>query len=424
MRLGWNVCLLALVSVVFATLGLYPGLAARYGLPATKWVQSKELKLGLDLRGGARLTLDVDAEPALDAAAREEVVDLTQRAVARRIDELGIMEPTVVRQGRTNRLIIELPGVTDLDRAWEVLGTTGVLEFRLVEDGPGSPPVVTGRDIRSARPSADEYGRPAVAFTLTEGAGRRFGEVTAANLGRNLAVVLDGKVESVAVIESRITTDGQIRGSFTPDAAADLAAVLRAGALPAKVTPAGQTTVGPSLGADSIRSGIAASVAGLLLVAGFMVAFYGAWGVNAAATMVVNLMILVGLMAYAEAVLTLPGIAGLILTIGMGVDSNVLVFERIKEELAAGQSRRAAVKAAFDRVFLTLLDTHVSALVAAACLFQVGSGAIRGFAVTLTLGLISNLFTSTFASRTLFELAHALRARSTRNPIPPRPRPQ
>lgn len=244
MRLRWKVGALVLVSLLFAVLGIYPGLAARYGLPAPGWLMSKQLKLGLDLRGGARLILQVDPDPTLDAAAREEMIDQTRRAIARRIDELGVMEPTVVRQGRGNRLVVELPGVTDLERARRILGTTGVLELRLVDEGQASPVVVTGREIRTARPSADEYGRPAVAFTLTEDGGRRFGEVTAANVGKSLAVLLDGKVESVAVIESRITTDGQIRGSFTPEAAANLAVVLRAGALPAKVTPLGQNMVG------------------------------------------------------------------------------------------------------------------------------------------------------------------------------------
>jgi len=225
--------------------------------------------------------------------------------------------------------------------------------------------------------------------------------------------VLDGQVESVATIEARISSSGQIRGSFTPDDVADLAVVLRSGALPTTVTHLGQATIGPSLGADSIRAGVAASIGGLVLVGAFMVMFYGWWGVNAVIAMLINLTILLGLIAYVGVALTLPGIAGLILTIGMGVDSNVLVFERMKEELATGQSASGAVRAAFSRVFVTLLDTHVAALLAAACLFQFGTGAIRGFAVTLSLGLISNLFTSTFVSRTLFELAHRRRAGAT-----------
>jgi preprotein translocase subunit SecD len=272
---------------------------------------------------------------------------------------------------------------------------------------------VTGGDIRSARPDTDEYGMPAVTFTLSEDAGRRFSEATAANVGQRLAVVLDGQVQSVATIETRISSSGQIRGPFTREDVADLAVILQSGSLPTTVTHLSQNTIGPSLGADSIRAGVAASIGGLVLVAAFMVLFYGWWGVNAVIAMLVNLTILLGFMAYVEAVLTLPGIAGLILTIGMGVDSNVLVFERMKEELIAGQSPRGAVRAAFSRVFVTLLDTHVAALLAAACLFHVGTGAIRGFAVMLSLGLVSNLFTATFVSRTLFELVHGRPHRPT-----------
>jgi preprotein translocase subunit SecD len=273
------------------------------------------------------------------------------------------------------------------------------------------PAIVTGADIRSARPSTDEYGMPAVTFTLSEDAGHRFGEATAANLGRRLAVVLDGQVESVAIVESRISSSGEIRGPFTREDVSGLAVVLQSGALPTSVTHLSQNTIGPSLGADSIRAGMAASIAGLVLVAAFMVMFYGWWGANAVMAMLVNLTILLGLVAYVGSALTLPGIAGLILTIGMGVDSNVLIFERMKEELAAGQPFRGAIRAAFDRVFVTLLDTHVAALLAAGCLFQFGTGAIRGFAVTLSLGLVANLFTSTFVSRTLFEFVANLPAR-------------
>ena len=433
-RLRWRVIAVCAVTGLFAALGLV-----------------RQLKLGLDLKGGTQLVLRVEVDDAPDPSLREEAIEQTRLALARRIDELGVMESTIVRQGRgSDRLVVELPGVTEVARARQVIGATGVLEFRIVEAGPaparealttgaGSPSIdvfpearrstphaagqtfyalrrpaiVSGRDIRSARPGTDEYGMPVVTFTLSEDAGRTFSEATAANVGQRLAVVLDGKVQSVATIETRIASSGQIRGSFTREDVTDLAVVLRSGALPTTVTYLSQNTIGPSLGADSIRAGVAASIGGMVLVAVFMVIFYGWWGVNAVIAMVVNLTILVGLLAYVGAVLTLPGIAGLILTIGMGVDSNVLIFERMKEETAAGQSNRAAVRAAFSRVFVTLLDTHVAALIAAACLFQFGTGPISGFAITLSLGLISNLFTSTFVSRTLFELAQSRVARPT-----------
>ena len=205
-------------------------------------------------------------------------------------------------------------------------------------------------------------------------------------------------------IEGRITDDGPIYGSFTTQEVNDLSLVLRSGALPASMSYLEERVIGPTLGADSIRSGVLASLAGLVLVVLFMLAYYKLSGINAVVAMVCNLIILLGLMAYLGAAMTLPGIAGFILTMGMGVDSNVLIFERIKEELAAQRGARAAVKASFDRVFLTLLDTHVTSLIAAAFLFQFGTGPIRGFATTLTIGLLTNLFTSIFVSKTLFEL--------------------
>jgi preprotein translocase subunit SecD len=263
---------------------------------------------------------------------------------------------------------------------------------------------VTGRDIRTARSSLDENNQPAVSFTFGTEGGRKFGNVTGENIGRQLAIILDGRVQSAPRIDSRITTDGRITGSFTADETADLALKLRSGALPARLDYLQEQTIGPSLGADSIRSGFYASAVGLLLVVGFMLVYYKLSGVNAAIALVFNLIILLGLMAYIGAVMTLPGIAGFVLTMGIGVDSNVLIFERIKEELEAGHGVRASMNAGFNRVFWTLVDTHVAALISAAFLFNFGTGPIRGFAVTLALGLASNLFTSIFVSKTLFEL--------------------
>jgi len=263
---------------------------------------------------------------------------------------------------------------------------------------------VTGRDLRSARPSLDENNRPAVSFSLnTEGA-RKFGKVTGDNVGRELAIILDGRVQSAPRIDSRITSEGRISGSFTQEEVQNLSLILRSGSLPASLTYLEERTIGPSLGADAIRSGIIASVVGLLLVIAFMLVYYRLSGVNAVAALLFNLIILLGLMAYVGAVMTLPGIAGFVLTMGIGVDSNVLIFERIKEELESQRGVRASINAGFARVFLTLLDTHIAALISAAFLFQFGTGPIRGFAVTLSVGLMSNLFTSTFVSKTLFEL--------------------
>jgi len=246
-----------------------------------------------------------------------------------------------------------------------------------------------------------------VGFTLNNEGAAKFGRVTQDNIGRQLAIILDGKVQSAPVIQSRITDEGRISGGaggFTTDEVQNLSLMLRSGALPASLTYLEERTVGPTLGADSVRAGVYASVAGLALVALFMLAYYKVTGINAIVSVALNLVILLGFMAYIGATMTLPGIAGFILTIGMGVDSNVLIFERIKEELATGKGVRQSIAAGFDRVFLTILDTHVASLISAAFLFQFGTGPIRGFATTLTFGLLSNVFTAVFVSRTLFEV--------------------
>jgi preprotein translocase subunit SecD len=274
-------------------------------------------------------------------------------------------------------------------------------------------PAVTGRDLRSARPSVDEHNQPAVSFALNNEGGRTFGAMPAANIGRPLAIMLDGRVRSAAIIEGRITTDGSIHGRFTQAEAQDLAVILRAGALPVPLTSLGEHKIGASLGQDAIRAGSIASVVGLLVVVAFMLLYYKWSGVNAVVALIVNLIILLGSMAYVGAVMMLPGIAGLVLTMGIGIDSNVLIFERIKEELEAGKGVRSSINAGFSRVFLALLDTHIAALIAAAFLFQFGTGPVRGFAVTLSIGLAANLFTSTFVSKTLFELALAVRKNVT-----------
>jgi preprotein translocase subunit SecD len=265
-------------------------------------------------------------------------------------------------------------------------------------------PVVSGRDLRNARPTLDENNLPAVSFSLNAEGARKFGDFTQANVGRQLAIILDNRVFSAPTIETRIAGEGRITGSFTNQEAQDLSLILRSGALPASMDYLEERTVGPTLGADSIRAGVTASLGGLVLVVLFMLGYYKLTGVNAVVSIVVNLLILLGLMAYLGATMTLPGIAGFILTIGMGVDSNVLIFERIKEELATAKGVRAAVNAGFDRVWWTIVDTHVSSLIAAAFLFQFGTGPIRGFATTLTIGLLANVFTAVFVSRTLFEL--------------------
>ncbi len=394
---------------------------------------------------GGRYTFTM--KPNIVVTLQQQAVEQARQTIERRVNDLGVAEPNIALQGNDgDQILVQLPGVTDVDRAKEIIRSTGLLELKMVEQGPfpsreavlqannnATPQdmdivsgtdaaggvgaattsyflvrhvaAVTGRDLRNARPTLDENNQPAVSFSLNNEGARKFGKVTGENVGRQLAIIMDGHVQSAPRIESRISDEGRITGSFTQQEAQDLALVLRSGALPASLTYLEERVVGPSLGADSIRSGVIASVVGLLLIVAFMLIYYRLSGVNAIVALIFNLIILLGLMAYVGATMTLPGIAGFVLTMGIGVDSNVLIFERIKEELEAQRGVRAAINAGFDRVFWTLVDTHVASLISAAFLFQFGTGPIRGFAVTLSVGLLSNLFTSIYVSKTLFELA-------------------
>jgi SecD/SecF fusion protein len=419
----------------------YPPAADRLGLGGPAFLLEKRLTLGLDLRGGVEFVLRANVDEALAAASgltRDEIVEQAKRAIDRRINELGVVEPWIAVQGaERDEIMVQLPGFTDVARARQVLGTTARLEWKLVDGGPASSREalltggvapsgteivaavtgtdyyrlrstveVSGRDIRQARAIRNDNGLPAVAFTLAPDGASRFAELTARMVGRQLAIVLDGAIQSAPVIQNPIAGgEGTIEGAFTPEEAGDLALLLRSGALPVSMTYLGGQYVGPTLGAQSIRAGVLAAAAGFVLVAAFMLIYYRRAGLNAVWSVLANLVVLLGAMATLGAALTLPGIAGLILTIGMGVDSNVLIYERIREELRAGRPVRHAVRLGFDRVFRTLLDTHVASLVAAAFLFQFGSGAVRGFATTLTLGLLANVFTAVVVSRTLFEVA-------------------
>lgn len=374
---------------------------------------------------------------------RAEAVTQAIQTIERRVNELGVSEPTVAPYGSTgDRIIVELPGVSNTARAKDIIGKTALLTLNLVEDGPaadqqslltkynGQVPAdmnlvggqasrtdpsasfylvkkvaaVTGRDLRTARQTLDEFNQPAVSFTLNSEGVSKFSTITAANVGRSLAIILDNRVVSAPNIEGPINQpEARITGRFTSQEADDLALILRSGALPASLTYLDTREVGPTLGKDSIRAGITASIIGLGLVTLFMLVYYKLAGINAFVSVALNLLILLAFMSYLGAVMTLPGIAGFILTIGMGVDSNVLIFERIREELDNKKGARQAVSAGFDRVFLTIIDTHVASLISAAFLFQFGTGPIRGFATTLFFGLLSNVFTAVFVSRTMFE---------------------
>jgi preprotein translocase subunit SecD len=383
------------------------------------------------------------------AAIKETTMQQSLETIERRINALGLTEPTIQIHGRNdNEILVQLPGEGDPSRAKAVIQAGGQLELRLVEDpspypsqtaalaahGGVLPPgtelvpgrsdsrnpsqdagevwyilsrsaVVTGRDLRSATENrnTNNPGQWQVNFTLSSEGARRFGPFTEQNVHRQMAIVLDHRVYSAPVINSRIDDQGFIEGNFSEASAHDLALVLRAGALPASIKYLEERTVGPSLGADSIRHGVQASVLSLLVVMIFMLFYYRMSGGNAVLALILNLVILMAVLAAFGAVLTLPGIAGVILTIGMGVDSNVLVFERIREELRNGKSPASAVQAGFDKAFLTIIDTHVTTVVSAFFLFLFGTGPIRGFAITLTIGLIANVFTAIYVSKTIFE---------------------
>jgi preprotein translocase subunit SecD len=264
-------------------------------------------------------------------------------------------------------------------------------------------PVVAGSDFRSADPGVDQNGLRDVRFTLTNEAGDKFWDYTSANVGHSMAVVLGGRVREVANIKSAIRDSGEIEGSFSPDEVEILSKMLRTGSLPASLNYLEDRTIGASLGADSVREGVTAAIVGMLVVMGFMLVYYRGSGINADLALVLNLVILLGFMGYSTATLTLPGIAGVILTIGMGVDSNVLIFERIREEIRAGKAAAAAVDQGFAHAWVTIVDTHVTTIVSAAILFLFGTGPIKGFATTLTVGLLANLFTAVFVSRVIFD---------------------
>jgi preprotein translocase subunit SecD len=389
--------------------------------------------------------------PSEVARIQEVTMSQSLETIERRINALGLTEPTIQLHGRKdNEILVQLPGEGDPERAKAVIQAGGQLELMLLVDPtpypsqaeglarhggilpPGTellkerpeshirqnpndtsenwylvqrPPVVTGRDLRSATENrnSDMPGQWQINFVLSNEAAKRFGPFTEQNRGRQMAIVLEHQVYSAPTIQSRIEDQGRIDGNFSQDAAHDLALVLRAGALPASIKYLEERTVGPSLGADSIRHGVQASILSLLVVMVFMVFYYRLSGVNAVLALIINLVILLAALAMFGAVLTLPGIAGVILTIGMGVDSNVLVFERIREELRNGKSAAAAVDAGFSKAFLTIIDTHVTTVVSAFFLFIFGTGPIKGFAITLTIGLIANVFTAIYVSKTIFQ---------------------
>jgi len=384
--------------------------------------------------------------PAEVKEIRTNSVSQAVETIRNRIDQFGVREPQIVAEGE-DRIVVQLPGVKDQQRAIELIGKTALLEFKLVDEGAsveealkGNLPegdqllyvknvdsrtgrltktpivlkrraVLTGDSIKTARVNfQSQQGGAYVALSFDNRGARIFDRVTAENVKRRLAIVLDDTVYSAPVIQERISGgEAQITGSFTPEEASDLAIVLRAGSLPAPVKIIQNVSVGPSLGHDSIEQGIRAAIIGAILVVGFMLVYYRLAGAIADGALLFNILFLLAGMAALQATLTLPGIAGIILAIGMAVDSNVLIFERIREELRSKKTVRASIDAGYDKAFYTVVDSHVTTLITAVILFQFGTGPIKGFAVTLSMGVAINLFTALVCTKVVFDYLNAKR---------------
>jgi preprotein translocase subunit SecD len=400
-----------------------------------------------DITGGSQNTWTMAMKPSALNDLKNKAVTQAIDTIRNRIDALGVSEPTIEPHGLGQyQILVQLPGVDDSGRVKDIMQSTAMLEIKQMTDGPypseeaarqakgGIVPAdsillpgqcangpeqtwcfvsrvsaVSGKDLRDAQASTDQNGQPSVTFSLTGEGGQRFYSFTSGHVGDNLAVVLDNKVQEVASIKEPIRDQGSISGGhMNEQQAKDLSMVLRSGALPASIKYLQEETVGPSLGTDSIRSGVRAAVVGMVAVLIFMLVYYRGAGINADVALIMNLIILLGFLGWSSiagvnVALTLPGIAGVILTVGMGVDSNVLIFERIREELRNGKTPPSAVDQGFSHAWITIVDTHVTTIVSAAILFIFGTGPVKGFATTLTFGLLANLFTAVFVSRFIFD---------------------
>lgn len=431
-----------------------------------------KIRLGLDLRGGSHIVLQCVSTP--DAPVTEDAVSRVLEILRNRVDQFGVAEPVIQRAGN-DRILVQLPGVKDPQAAIEILGRTAMLEFKDVEDvGPQRPiepqrrnylseeeykgaveryqealkaynealkefekrakekegltvsverdtgriyllgkTWLTGGYLRDARTSFDRFGAPAVSLEFNSEGAKIFEEATRKNVGRQLAIVLDGNVISAPVVQEVIPEGkAQITGRFTLEEAQRLAILLRAGALPVKVEVAENRSIGPTLGQDSIRRGLKAGLVGGLLVFLFMVIYYGVMGFIADLALIANVLLVFAALAGLEATLTLPGLAGIVLNIGMAVDGNILIFERIKEELREGKTIRAAIDAGFRKAFRTIFDANITTLIATVVLFYFGSGPIKGFAVTLSLGTIISMFTAIVVTKSILDVLVSLKVKA------------
>ncbi len=381
----------------------------------------------------------VTLKPVAIQYLKDQAVDQSVETIRNRVDGLGVAEPIIQRQGK-EWIIVELPGVDNPDRVQNLIKQAAVLEWKMVKAGPaedeatllkdyggkvpddmdalkGDPKrkaqgwylvskvaTVTGQDLRMVRRSVDEWNSPAVAFSLKPDGAKRFEVATGENVGKMMAIILDNRIQSAPVINTRISGDGIIQGNFTVEEAEDLVLLLKSGALPAGIKTLENRTIGPSLGADSVRAGLLAFMIAVLSVMTFMIIYYKFSGANAIIALILNVIILIGALAYFRATLTLPGIAGIILGIGMAVDANVLIFERIREESALGKSIMNSISLGFSRAFSAIFDSNLTTVISAIFLFQFGTGPIRGYAVTLIISLAANMFTAVFVSHWIFDV--------------------
>lgn len=373
----WRLVGIAILAVVCAL--------AIYKLP---------MNLGLDLRGGTRMVLE--ARDTDTVKADEDAVVRAKEVIERRVNQLGVAEPVIYRQG-AKRIVVELAGVKDPQRAKEIIGRTAQLEFK---DEQGNV-IMTGNDLKNATAGPDEYGRPAVHFELTAEGARKFEKATRENIGRPISIYLDQELLSAPVVQSVIKDKGQITGIGSMERAKDLSMMLRAGALPVPLDLLHSEVLEPILGKESIDQSKVAAIIGAGLVVLFMLAIYRLPGTMADIALGIYALIVLAVLAAIHAVLTLPGIAGLILSVGMAVDANVIIFERIKEEMRGGKRLRAAIEAGFTRAFGCILDSNVTTLITAGVLYIYGTGAVRGFAVTLGLGILASMFTAIVVTRIL-----------------------
>lgn len=409
--------------------------------------------LGWNMRRlGNRLQFELESGEVSNL--RQLSVNQARETIRNRVDAFGVSEPIIHDEGLgSERIVVQLPGVDDPDRVEDLIKNTAFLEFRLVRENTGfyssvqearaalagadgnkyevmvedvkndsqdvvgerylileKKRVLTGRDLKTARIGSGEFNQPVVSFILTGEGGRKFGDVTGANLGRQLAIVLDGRVMSAPTIEARITDQGVIQGQFTQQEVQDLVTVLRSGALPAELVTLEKRSVGPTLGLDSIIKGRKAGLIGGLLVICAMLLVYKLSGINAVLALSLNIVLVFGALSLFGATLTLPGIAGIVLTIGMAVDANVLIFERIKEEVRAGRTVKSAIDAGFGKAWSSILDANLTTMIAAVFLFTFGTGPVRGFAVTLSVGILASVFSAVVISRWLFDAIYQKRS--------------